>query len=149
MINMLLGRAVGAFSGKGGATLNGTSANHTRARIGACLSGVTLDSDGNEYAIAADGTGDGDDLTPHWLINGAASDFYGFCTQNSGDALDGASATLDTWLVLSTDRSWFLNDGAGGTTETANITVKIALDSSGDRLIASKDYDLSAQNISA
>ena len=127
------------------ASLNGTSGHHTRARITSCLAGVTLDSDGNEYAIAADGIGDGDDLTPHWLLIGAAGDYYGFCTQNSGDALEGAA--LDTWLVLSTDRSWFLNNGTGGTTKTANITVKIARDSGGTDVVANNDYDLSAQNI--
>lgn len=70
-----------------------------------------------------------DDAATDWIIpNSAAPGSYEIrCTQNSGDTLDLGSDALNTWLALTSTRTWQLTNSINGTTETANLTIEIRL----------------------
>ncbi|KKM61789.1 hypothetical protein LCGC14_1528170 [marine sediment metagenome] len=139
--------ALGARPPGADASLNGTHATfHARVKAGACCAGVRLETDGVEYAQAADCAAQGDALAPHWRLRGANSDFWVRLTFNSGDALDAASDSAGVWHVLTSSRFFFLNEASVGT-KTCNITLEIALDSGGVSITANKDYDISAQRV--
>jgi len=90
-------------------------------------SGVRFNTDGtvdiNEQGIYSQ-----IDSATDWIIpNGVdgKGDYEVRAVQNSGDALDGGSDALNTWLALSTAREWF---GLGGSPEfDANLTIDIRL----------------------
>ncbi|KKN64456.1 hypothetical protein LCGC14_0491440 [marine sediment metagenome] len=123
------------------ATLNGTSGHHTRTWIGFCYAGILLDPDGNEYAMYASDSTNGDDLIPHWLITGTINDFWVRLTFNSGDALVGTSMTPGVWYAMSSLRWAYLSTG-GPQSKTCNITLNIATDSGGSNIIETKVYVL-------
>lgn len=64
-----------------------------------------------------------------WLLSGAAADYEVRATLDSGDTPAG---TLDTWLALSSTRSWSLEDATDDATAlTCGLTIEIRLVSSG------------------
>lgn len=64
----------------------------------------TLDSDGKVYKNASA-------ELETWLISGAAADFEARATLQNGSTP--TSGTMDTWLALSSDRTWSLTAAAG------------------------------------
>lgn len=135
---MLVG---GFYTASLSATLAGDNAAHTNSVPTNCYAGVSLNSNGTEYAYSALGSATGTDLGD-WLESGSADQFWARCTLNAG-TLDGANSGTGSWLQLSTTRNWAIVRTTVGT-DTADIDIDIATDSGGSNIVASANYTLSA-----
>lgn len=121
--------------------LRGDTVSHSRTTIDPqdCTAGVALGSNGNEYAYSATGTAQGT-LLQTWLLRGVNSNYYARCTVNSGTL---SAGTEDTWLQLNALRGWQITQTTVGT-KTADIDIEIAFDASGNIILATANYTLSA-----
>jgi hypothetical protein len=124
-------------------SLAGTQLEHNQTRLNLdCFAGVTIHSNGNEYAVGNDGDIDAHNLGP-WLDGGETSQVWVRCSVNSG-SLGGSSAT-GVWLATTTTRTWQIIDTTDNATPvTAQITVELAFDSAGTIIADSETYNLSA-----
>jgi len=126
-----------------GVSLIGTTSSHTRTRQGAdCTAGVSLNSNGTEYAHSNAGVATGTTLGS-WLVGGAASGFYVRCTVLAGALTTG---TEDTWQVLSTTRNYtVVQTEADVGPATAWIRIEIDTVGDGTNIIETAQYNLSAE----
>ena len=104
-------------------------------------SGLRFDSDGNIYRMSATGTWQAEAT---WLLEGAASTYYLFRTVNTGsltnDDGDGnqlSTDDLDFWISNSV--TWF--------ERTCAVTFSISDDTLGSNVIATRQYNFSAELI--
>lgn len=102
----------------------GGGASDTNA--GAAFAGIGFESDGDITSTNTTGSVDAGD----WIAPKAAAPggYEIMAHQDSGDAVDGTSSALDTWLALTSDRAWTLTQVGGGS-KAASLTVSIRLGS--------------------
>jgi hypothetical protein len=91
---------------------------------GAASAGIEFQSDGDVVTTttSAGSTDAGDWVTPKLFAPLVA--FEILAHQNSGDTLDGSSNALDTWLPLSTSRTWKITQSGTGV-KSAALTISI------------------------
>jgi hypothetical protein len=115
---LLMAASMPRNSGGGGGTLVSITPQSI-FKIGNGTGTVT-----GSYKLAADGkvynhTGA---VLETWLISGVNSDYEARATHQSGSAL--TTGTMDTWLALSSDRTWTL-DAASPTSKTSVFLIEI------------------------
>lgn len=137
-----------AMSAGGGlsASLVGDDVNHTRisASPANCTSGVSLNSDGTEYAYSSGGSATGTNLGT-WRTSGASSNFWTRCTLNSG-TLDAANSGTGTWIANTSTLGWAIIRTTDGV-DTGDFDLEIATDSGGSTIVASANYTPSANRL--
>jgi hypothetical protein len=74
------------------------------------------------------------DTTMNWLLVGSAADYWIRATY-TGDAPNGGSA-VNSWLQLSTTRSWSVGVTGNQGLLSSTLTISIATDSGGSNIIA-------------
>ncbi len=127
---------------RNGVELQGTTGYHWTSRVDAdCTAGVSLNSNGTEYAYSASGSATGTNLGP-WLQGGANSDFYVRCTVISGTLTTG---TTGSWEVMSTTRNYTIVDTTIVASKTTTIQLEIASDALGADIVATAQYVLVAE----
>lgn len=106
---------------------------------GTCSVSLAFESDGD---IAATTTSSGSTDAGDWIAPKAAApgSYEVLLHQDSGDALDGGSAALDTWLALSSTRTITMTQTGAGV-KSASFTVSIRL---GSTTLSSGTFTLSA-----
>lgn len=107
--------------------------------------GIRLHSNGSQYYADQDGVFT---ITSHglWLIQGANSNFWVRCTVDTG-SLDWTNSGAGSWLALTSTLSWgIIDDSAGASPETCDITLELATDSGGSNIVDTVQYTLSAWN---
>lgn len=124
------------------AALFGDDANHSRINTGDCYAGVSLNSDGTEYAFSNAGSATGTSMAL-WMLSGENTNYWARCTLNSG-TLDASNSGTGSWIALSSTLSWaIIRDTTG--TDAADFDLEIATDASGSPVIvAATNYTLSA-----
>lgn len=108
---------------------------------GSASAGVNYQNDGDTIGTRTSGA----NLTlTDWLTpKSAAPGGYEIrATQNSGDALTGASSALNTWLALTSGRLWEIEQVGNGTKD-ADLTIDFRL--SGGNIIKSVNVQLGAE----
>jgi len=91
---------------------------------GTSTAGIVFESDGDVVKTNSLGNTDaGDWISPKAAAPGT---YEIMAHQESGDALDGGSSALDTWLVLTSSRSWSITQiGAGAKSATLTVSIRI------------------------
>lgn len=118
----------------------GGGASDTQIGIPAFAS-ISFESDGDVVSANTGGTSDdGDWVTPKFV---APASYEIMAHQNSGDALAVGSSALDTWLALSSTRTWVLST-SGTAAKNANLTVSIRL---GSTTLSSGTFTLAATQV--
>jgi hypothetical protein len=118
----------------------GGGASDTQIGIPAFAS-ISFESDGDVVSANTGGTSDdGNWVEPKYAAPGA---YEIMAHQNSGDALAGGSSALDTWLALSSTRTWVLST-SGAAAKNASLTVSIRL---GSTTLSSGAFALAATQI--
>lgn len=108
-----------------------TDRTYTRATAAGSPAGVRFNPDGTKEGLSDDlggGTWTQADGGTDWIVPQSATignDYEIRAEQESGDALDVSSDALDTWLALSSIRTWELSNSINKTIETANLRIRI------------------------
>lgn len=95
----------------------------------ASAASITVNSDGTVSRVGNESLG----TMPNWFsptTTGAGNSYWLRATATSGSP----SGTLNTWIALSTNRSYSVSRATAGTT-SANLTFEIATDSAGTNII--------------
>lgn len=128
-------------SGSGSTSLEGTNAEHSQTLSNADVyAGLYLKNDGNEYAFSSSGTQEGT-LLSAWLDSGSVDGMWAWASVTSG-GLE-VDAGTQAWLSLSESRAYGIKQATAGTA-TAAVEVQIATDSSGENVIDTANYTLTA-----
>jgi hypothetical protein len=114
----------------------GGAVEDVEAAPSTALARIDFESDGDITAITSVGSVDaGDWLSPKSAAPGA---YQIMAHQNSGDAVTGS---LDTWLALTSTRSWSLEQLVAGAV-AANLTISIGI---GGVALSSGTFTLEAE----
>lgn len=133
-VAMMLGAGVPRVNISGGFGANDSQFDPTPA-----FAGVAFESDGDVTETTTSGSADaGDWITPKSAAPGA---YEISVHQDSGDALDGGSGALDTWVALSSGWSASITQTGLGT-KAASLTASIRL---GGVTLSSGNISLQAQ----
>jgi hypothetical protein len=116
----------------------GGGASDTQVNPTPAFASNVFENDGDVLSVNTVGPSDvGDWVSPKAAAPGA---YEIMAHQNSGAALDAGSSALDTWLALTSTRSWFQTQTGVGN-KSANLTISIRL---GSTVLSSGTFTLSA-----
>lgn len=95
---------------------------------------VTLSSAGTWSTVGGGGSGT-------WRDSGASSDYQARASNLAGNTSN-ATGTYNTWLALSTTRTWGLTPGGIGTNRRITFTLEIRMAASPNTVLATTYVDL-------
>lgn len=105
---------------------------------------LNFNSDGT---VSSSHNGSGLDVSHNWHLNpagGVGTNFWVRATVSAGTTP--TSGTVDSWLQLSSNRSWANADAvANGLSVTSTLTIEIATDSGGSNIVTSGSYTVVAE----
>jgi hypothetical protein len=136
-----LKRFIAGAHTKGGVSLttDGPSSVFAVSFGGPTSLSVAFTTAGDIEGSGSSGSSDlGDWYTPN--ETGVGSGYWVRCTYQSGSAIYSSGAGLNSWLQLSSNRTWsFLNSAPGYSSLTGTYRWEIASDSGGSTILGTKD----------
>ena len=80
-----------------------------------------------------------------WLLNGLNSQVWVYATKIAGAAT--VTGTVGSSLILTSNRTWRIQDSAGGGSQTATMRIQLYDDASQTNELDTRDYVLLAQSL--